>query len=191
MAGAASLPDLLVVAVGVKRWTQHKGDKLWERCGRRPQHPVVHPQPRLSPGGYTHPHFSRGCPGKSCHPHAVCSPVHPSSTPVSLRQHFAVCGLPTCLTTSLAGFLYGPHLVEETQTRLKIPGATLPRKCPGLEAASRGCESRTPGGDDPTQPATRPFSRRPSHEQGCPLRKWKATSTPHSHRCRRRPGIPA
>lgn len=84
--GAGSLPELVAMVVGVTRMDPTPGDKkLWERCGRRPQHPITvttTPQPQR----HTHPHFSGGCPGKSPIP-TVCTPVHPllhsCITPVS------------------------------------------------------------------------------------------------------------
>lgn len=106
------------MAVAIRRWTQHKGDKkLRERCGRRQLHPVTHPQPHLSPRGkpVPSPHFFSGdaCSGKSSHPHIVCTTVHPSSTSVSLRYHFAVSGAGSTDSSAdpsdnlLSGYLYG------------------------------------------------------------------------------------
>lgn len=83
-------------------------------------------------------------PRKVSHPHTVCTPVHPSSTPVSLQYHFAVRG--ACPSDSSAdpsdnlvsGYLDCPHLVEETQTRLKIRGATLLESGPGWSRRHMG-----------------------------------------------------
>lgn len=137
--------------------------KLWERCGRRPQHPTHHtvtatPHPRGTPIPTSPGDALESLPSPQSAP-----PFTLSSTPVSLRYHFAVyraCSSDSSADPSdklVSGYLYCPQLMEETQTRLKIRGVRLLEKWPELEPASHGCGSRTPGGGDPTPARYAPF----------------------------------
>lgn len=96
----------------------------------------------------------------------VCTPVHPppllyhSGIILQSPELVPPTPQPTRLTISLASSFTVPHLVEETQTRLKIQGFTLLESGRGWSRRQGG--SRTPGGGDPTQPVTRPFSGGPT-----------------------------
>lgn len=153
-------------------------------------------QPHLSPRGTPIP-TSPGDALESLPSPQSAPRSTPSSTPVSLRYHFAVYG--ACSSDSSAnpsdnlvsGYLYCSQLVEETQTRLKIRGVTLLESGQSWSRRHLGVGAELLEVATPPQPATRPFSLGSTHEQGFLLHRWKASSTLHSHRCRRRPGDPA
>lgn len=95
-----------------------------------------------------------------------------SSTPVSLRYHFAVyraCSSDSSADPSdklVSGYLYCPQLVEETQTRLKIRGVRLLESGRSWSRRYTGVGAELLEVATPPQPATRPFSLGPTHEQG-------------------------
>lgn len=152
----------------------------WKKATTSCHTPTATPQPR----GQTCPHFSGDArSGKSSHPHVVCTPVQPSSTPVSLRYHFAVSG--ACSTDSLAdlsdnllsGYLYGSPSRGRNAGTFKDPGRHTARKWPGLEPVSRWEQNSWRWRPHPTRHT--PFLRGcPTHEQVFLLRKWKAAATP-------------
>lgn len=130
-----------------------------------------HSHSNPSPQRHTHSHFSGDALESLPSPQSA-PPFTLSSTPVSLRYHFAVyraCSSDSSADPSdklISGYLYCPQLVEETQTRLKIRGVRLLESGRSWSRRHMGVGAELLEVATPPQPATRPFSLGPTHEQG-------------------------
>lgn len=131
--------------------------------------------------------------GNSSYPHVVCTPVQPSSTPVSLRYHFAVsgaCSIDSSADPSdnlLSGYLYSSPSRGRNADTFKDPGRHTARKWLGLELVSRWEQNSRRWRPHPTRHA--PFLRGVQPMSKCSCCASRRQPPPHSHRCKHRPGV--
>lgn len=121
----------------------------------------------------------------------VCTPVHPppllyhSGIILQSPELVPPTPQPTRLTTSLASSFTVPHLVQETQTRLKIQGFNCSKVAGAGASVMVGAEllevATPPNPSRALSPGVQPAS--------VPAAQVEGSLHPHSHRCKHRTGV--